>query len=45
MFFLFDTKTWTDEFLTWNPEDFDGIDVYHIPITSLWVPDITMEDK
>ncbi|XP_075246821.1 neuronal acetylcholine receptor subunit alpha-5-like [Convolutriloba macropyga] len=31
---------WKDEMLSWNPDDYDGIDVLRYSITDLWVPDI-----
>ncbi|XP_072014874.1 neuronal acetylcholine receptor subunit alpha-9-like [Amphiura filiformis] len=34
--------TWRDEFLTWNPDDFDGLTTFHAPIDNIWSPDITL---
>ncbi|TKR60916.1 hypothetical protein L596_028097 [Steinernema carpocapsae] len=31
---------WTDEFLKWDPKDYDGLDRLHIPSESIWRPDI-----
>uniref|UniRef100_A0AC35F8S0 Uncharacterized protein n=1 Tax=Panagrolaimus sp. PS1159 TaxID=55785 RepID=A0AC35F8S0_9BILA len=31
---------WKDEFLSWNPSDFGGIDRIHVPASKLWKPDI-----
>ncbi|XP_029292808.1 5-hydroxytryptamine receptor 3A [Cottoperca gobio] len=31
---------WTNEFLTWNPSDFCGINVLSIPRSRLWIPDV-----
>ncbi|XP_002738845.1 neuronal acetylcholine receptor subunit alpha-9-like [Saccoglossus kowalevskii] len=31
---------WYDEFLTWNPSDFGGINVVNIPVDLIWQPDI-----
>ncbi|XP_026209957.1 5-hydroxytryptamine receptor 3A-like isoform X2 [Anabas testudineus] len=33
---------WRNEFLTWNPSDFCGINVLVIPRSMLWIPDITI---
>ena len=33
---------WTDERLTWNPEDFGGLDRIRIHSKYIWIPDITM---
>ncbi|XP_008830963.1 5-hydroxytryptamine receptor 3A [Nannospalax galili] len=35
---------WTDEFLQWNPEDFDNITKFSIPTDSIWVPDILINE-
>ncbi|XP_007535414.1 5-hydroxytryptamine receptor 3A [Erinaceus europaeus] len=35
---------WTDEFLQWNPEDFDNITRLSIPTESIWVPDILINE-
>ncbi|XP_075937790.1 5-hydroxytryptamine receptor 3A-like [Anarhichas minor] len=35
---------WTNEFLTWNPSDFCGIDRMTIPRSSLWIPDVDIEE-
>ncbi|MXQ90273.1 hypothetical protein E5288_WYG001971 [Bos mutus] len=35
---------WTDEFLQWNPEDFDNITKLSIPTDSIWVPDILINE-
>ena len=33
-------KSWKDEFLIWNPEDFDGIRHLTVSPDTLWVPDV-----
>ncbi|KAK2489920.1 hypothetical protein MC885_001805 [Smutsia gigantea] len=35
---------WTDEFLQWDPEDFDNITKLSIPTDSIWVPDILINE-
>ncbi|KAK9534543.1 hypothetical protein VZT92_006983 [Zoarces viviparus] len=35
---------WTNEFLTWNLSDFCGIDSMTIPRSSLWIPDVSIEE-
>ncbi|XP_006151100.1 5-hydroxytryptamine receptor 3A [Tupaia chinensis] len=35
---------WTDEFLQWNPKDFDNITKLSIPTDSIWVPDILINE-
>lgn len=32
--------SWTDSRLAWNPEDFNGIKVIHLPEWQVWVPDV-----
>uniref|UniRef100_A0A1I8ADS6 Neur_chan_LBD domain-containing protein n=1 Tax=Steinernema glaseri TaxID=37863 RepID=A0A1I8ADS6_9BILA len=36
---------WRDEYLRWDPDDFDGLDTIHIPSTFLWKPDICVYNK
>ncbi|KAK0410172.1 hypothetical protein QR680_004993 [Steinernema hermaphroditum] len=31
---------WLDEFLTWNPADFDGLEEIHVPADMVWKPDL-----
>uniref|UniRef100_A0AC34PYT4 Neurotransmitter-gated ion-channel ligand-binding domain-containing protein n=1 Tax=Panagrolaimus sp. JU765 TaxID=591449 RepID=A0AC34PYT4_9BILA len=31
---------WKDEFLTWNPAEFGGVEKIHVPASRLWKPDI-----
>ncbi|XP_042361776.1 5-hydroxytryptamine receptor 3C-like [Plectropomus leopardus] len=33
---------WTNEFLTWNPSDFCGIDSLTVPRSWLWIPDVNI---
>ncbi|XP_071945609.1 neuronal acetylcholine receptor subunit alpha-9-like isoform X2 [Antedon mediterranea] len=33
---------WDDLKLTWDPVDYDGIEILRIPATELWMPDITL---
>ncbi|KAL7981627.1 hypothetical protein Chor_005715 [Crotalus horridus] len=35
---------WIDEFLKWNPEDFDNITQMSIPTEAIWVPDILINE-
>ncbi|NP_001234900.1 nicotinic acetylcholine receptor beta 3 subunit precursor [Nasonia vitripennis] len=35
---------WTDPHLTWNPEDFEGLDTIQVPSDSLWTPDIAVHN-
>lgn len=35
---LFIVKTWTDDKLVWNPNDFDGIKELRLPHYSIWKP-------
>lgn len=32
--------TWTDELLTWDPDDYDGVYSFHIPQSKVWKPDL-----
>ncbi|KAH7731182.1 CRE-ACR-17 protein [Aphelenchoides avenae] len=31
---------WNDEFLVWNPDEFDGIKEIHVPADMIWRPDL-----
>ena len=33
---------WEDEFLTWEPEDYGGINYYQFPQDDVWKPDIAL---
>uniref|UniRef100_A0A3P9PLT8 5-hydroxytryptamine receptor 3B n=1 Tax=Poecilia reticulata TaxID=8081 RepID=A0A3P9PLT8_POERE len=35
---------WRDEFLVWNPEDFDGITELSLSSDAIWVPDIIVTE-
>ncbi|KAF6737269.1 5-hydroxytryptamine receptor 3A [Oryzias melastigma] len=35
---------WTNEFLTWNPSDFCGIDKVTIPKSLVWNPDVDIDE-
>ncbi|MBN3324873.1 5HT3A protein, partial [Atractosteus spatula] len=37
-------QKWVDEFLVWNPEDFDDIKQVSIPTSNIWVPDILINE-
>ncbi|XP_048840191.1 5-hydroxytryptamine receptor 3A [Brienomyrus brachyistius] len=37
-------QQWVDEFLVWNPEDFDDVKQVSIPTTNIWVPDILINE-
>ena len=36
---------WTNPFLQWNPEDYEGIDRILVDPRTIWVPDIVLENK
>ncbi|XP_056398715.1 5-hydroxytryptamine receptor 3A-like isoform X2 [Hyla sarda] len=35
---------WTDEFLQWNPTDFDNMTITSIPTETIWIPDIKIAE-
>ncbi|XP_043532312.1 5-hydroxytryptamine receptor 3A-like isoform X2 [Chiloscyllium plagiosum] len=37
-------QIWTDEFLMWNPKDFDDIKQISIPTANVWMPDILINE-
>ncbi len=36
---------WKDEFLVWNPSEFNNITMMHIPANKIWKPDILVYNK
>lgn len=36
---------WTDENLKWNPDEYGGIKLLHMPSNELWTPDIVLYNK
>uniref|UniRef100_A0A8B9KLG5 5-hydroxytryptamine receptor 3A n=1 Tax=Astyanax mexicanus TaxID=7994 RepID=A0A8B9KLG5_ASTMX len=37
-------QQWIDEFLVWNPEDFDDVKKISMPTANVWVPDIVINE-
>nr|XP_032820219.1 5-hydroxytryptamine receptor 3A [Petromyzon marinus] len=37
-------QRWTDEFLQWDPVQYDGIEQISIPTNNIWVPDIMISE-
>lgn len=37
-------QEWTDEFLTWDPEEFDDVKQISVPTANIWVPDILINE-
>lgn len=35
---------WTDEFLKWDPARFDNLTQISLPVESIWVPDILINE-
>lgn len=44
MFILF-FKYWYDYKLTWNPEEYGGVEGLHVPSEHVWRPDIVLYNK
>ena len=38
------TKSWEDQRLRWNPEDFSNITEITLPVEKLWTPDIVLQN-
>ena len=36
---------WTDAYLTWSKEDYDGLDTIRIPSRLVWKPDIVLYNR
>uniref|UniRef100_A0A3P9MZP6 Cholinergic receptor nicotinic alpha 9 subunit n=1 Tax=Poecilia reticulata TaxID=8081 RepID=A0A3P9MZP6_POERE len=43
--YLWIRQTWHDAYLRWNTEDYDGLDVIHIPSSLVWRPDLVLYNK
>lgn len=39
------TQMWTNPFLQWNPQDYEGIDRILVDPRTIWVPDIVLENN
>ena len=35
---------WTDQFLTWEPEDYSRVSTINVPSDKIWLPDLALED-
>lgn len=38
-------QEWVDEFMQWDPKDFNNISTLRIPCHKLWLPDIVLYNK
>ncbi|XP_054754074.1 neuronal acetylcholine receptor subunit alpha-10-like [Lytechinus pictus] len=38
-------QSWIDEYLTWNPDEYDNITAVHIPTTMIWIPDTVLYES
>jgi len=36
---------WNDDRLKWDPTDYEGINLTRIPIDSVWMPNIILENR
>ncbi|KAJ4946200.1 hypothetical protein JOQ06_023869 [Pogonophryne albipinna] len=43
--YLWIRQTWHDTYLQWDKEDYDGLDVIHIPSSLVWRPDLVLYNK
>ena len=41
---MFLLQTWRDDFLSWNPRNYSGVDAVVISTKQLWVPDVFVYD-
>lgn len=37
-------SSWKDEFLTWNVEDYPGVDRVNVKNSDIWIPDFALDD-
>lgn len=38
------SQIWRDEFLVWDPEEFDGINEISLSSDAIWVPDVIVSE-
>lgn len=43
--FYTDPQEWNDYRLTWDPDEYDGIQKLRIPSHHIWLPDIVLYNK
>ncbi|XP_010776736.1 neuronal acetylcholine receptor subunit alpha-9-II [Notothenia coriiceps] len=43
--YLWIRQTWHDTYLQWDKEDYDGLEVIHIPSSLVWRPDLVLYNK
>ena len=36
---------WQDDFFTWDPSDYGGLDNLHMRAEKIWLPDITLYEE
>ncbi|XP_058890817.1 5-hydroxytryptamine receptor 3A-like isoform X2 [Acipenser ruthenus] len=37
-------QRWQDEYLSWDPSQFDGLSHFTLPASSVWTPDVTIKE-
>lgn len=43
--YLWIRQSWNDAYLRWNKEEYDGLEVIHIPSSLVWRPDLVLYNK
>ena len=43
--YLWIRQVWTDAYLKWKKEDYDGLDTIRIPSSYVWRPDIVLYNR
>ncbi|XP_054648679.1 neuronal acetylcholine receptor subunit alpha-9-II isoform X2 [Dunckerocampus dactyliophorus] len=43
--YLWIRQKWHDAYLKWNKEDYDGLEIIHIPSNLVWRPDLVLYNK
>jgi len=38
-------QSWDDDYLVWNPDDYDGVNRLTLPPTQIWRPDIGIDNR
>ena len=45
LFLLIYQKEWDDDYLKWEPEDYDDVEQIVLAPTQLWIPDIGIQNR
>ena len=38
-------QEWKDDFLTWDPADYEGLQSIRLPVNDIWSPDLVLYNE